>query len=170
MYLIKKDINNEETEIDISFEKVVDDLLMITISNQAQNHEILSYWRLTKLVGIPPLEIGINCNNGFFVSVTFYVDASLIKKPENIDVFSDKGNISVDTGIFTRINDYVDVDQAYEINILKNKLICSFVKSNEFKQSYQNGNFEIYVDSKNQIVGFSIRDLSKEEIEMINSL
>ena len=63
MYLKQIGIG-KESKTNIAFEKVVDDLLMISIINDFQNDEILSYWRLTKVTGIPPLEIGINCKIG----------------------------------------------------------------------------------------------------------
>lgn len=170
MFLTKKNVISKESKIDVSFEKVVDDLLMISISNQTINQGVLSYWRLTKVAGIPPLEIGINCDNGIFASATFFIDASHIKKSENINVISDTGNILVDTGIFTGVNDYVDVDKAYEINIFEDKLICGFMKETEFKKSYRNDRLEIFVDCRNQIVGFSICELLVEEKNMINSL
>ena len=52
MYLIKKNMNSEETKVDVIFEKVVDDLLLISITNSIRNDGILSYWRLIKVIGI----------------------------------------------------------------------------------------------------------------------
>jgi len=34
MYLIKRDLNSKETMVNVTFEKVVDDLLMISLTNQ----------------------------------------------------------------------------------------------------------------------------------------
>ena len=170
MFLSKKNVISEESKIYVSFEKVVDDLLMITISNQTLNRGLLSYWRLTKVVGMPPLEIGIDCNNGTFASATFFVDVSYIKNSENVNVISYRGNVLVDTEIFSRVNDYVDVDQTYEINIFEDKLICAFIKCNEFKKSYINDRLEVFVDCQDQIVGFSICKLSVEEKNMVKSL
>lgn len=170
MFLTKKNIVCKESKLNVSFEKVADDLLMISISNEILNKGILSYWRLTKVVGIPPLEIGIDCNNGIVASVTFFVDTSYINNSINVNMISERGNLLVDTDIFTRINDYVDVDQAYEINISEDKLICAFMKESEFKKSYKNDRLEIFTNSQNQIIGFSICDLTIEEKEMMNSL
>ncbi|EBF5143665.1 hypothetical protein FH003_14545, partial [Listeria monocytogenes] len=45
----------------ITIEKVVDDLLMVDIKIDInKNKDYYNYWRLTKIVGIPPLEIGID--------------------------------------------------------------------------------------------------------------
>lgn len=170
MFLTKKNIICKESKLKVSFERVDDDLLMISISNETPNQGILSYWRLTKVVGIPPLEIGIDCNNGNVASITFFVDTSYIKKGKTINTISEWGNILVDTDIFTRVNDYVDVDQAYEVNISENKLICAFMKECEFKELYRNDRLEIFCDCKNQIIGFSICDLTVEEKEMMNIL
>lgn len=170
MYLIKKNMNSEETKVDVIFEKVVDDLLLISITNSIRNDGILSYWRLIKVIGIPPLEIGIDCKSGGVVSITFYIDVSYIKEQESLNVHTGKGNILVDTNIFTNVNDYIDIDQGYKVGIQANKLICLFEGVDEFKQSYRNERFEIYLDSKDQIVGFGLCDLTEEEIETINSL
>lgn len=170
MYLVKKNINSEEKKVDVIFEKVVDDLLVISITNSIQNDGILSYWRLIKVIGIPPLEIGIDCKSGGVVSITFYMDGSYIKEQESLNVHTSKGNVLVDTNIFQKVNDYIDINQGYKVDIQANKLICVFEGVDEFKQSYRNERFEIYLDSRDQIVGFALCDLSEEEIGTINSL
>lgn len=170
MFLTKKNIICKESNLKVPFEKVDDDLLMISISNETPNQGILSYWRLTKVVGIPPLEIGIDCNKGNVASITFFVDTPYIKKSKNINTISEWGNLLVDTNIFTRVNDYVDVDQAYEVNISEDKLICAFMKESEFKKSYRNDRLEIFSDYQNHIIGFSICDLTVEEKKMMKSL
>lgn len=170
MYLVKKNINSEETKVEVIFEKVVDDLLVISITNSIQNDGILSYWRLIKVIGIPPLEIGIDCKSGGVVSITFYMDVSYIKEQESLNVHTGKGNILVDTNIFQKVNDYIDINQGYNVDIQANKLICVFEGVDEFKQSYRNERFEIYLNSRDQIVGFALYDLTEEEIGTINSL
>lgn len=170
MYLIRKNVDSKETKMNICFDKVADDLLMISITNQMLYDGILSYWRLTKVKEMPPLEIGIECKNGCIISTTFFMDMSCIKKQESFDIHKNKGNVLVDTTIFTKVNDFVDVFQGYEIDIQKGKLICIFGEGDEFIQSYQNDRFEIYVDSLNQVIGFALCDLSEEEINTINSL
>ena len=170
MYLIKKSIDSKKTKMDIYFEKVADDLLMISITNQMQYDGILSYWRLTKVTQMPPLEIGIECKNGCVISTTFFMDMSCVKKQESIDIHRNKGNVLVDTTMFTKVNDFVDVYQGYEIDIQDDKLICMFGKVDELIQAYRNDRFEIYVDSSNQIIGFAVCDLGEAEIDIINSL
>lgn len=170
MYLIKNDLVSYETKIKISFEIVCDDLLMINISNYIQSHGILSYWRLTKVIGIPPLEIGIDCQEGFISSITFFVDGYSVSMSEEITPSSIKGNIKVDTSIFTKTNDYIDIEQPYEISINDRNLICAFENKNKFNKAFRNDRLEIFVDCNNQIVGFSICDLSEAEKKMINNV
>ena len=79
-------------------------------------------------------------------------------------------NVLVDTTIFTKVNDFVDVFQGYEIDIQGDKLICMFGKADEPIQSYRNDRFEIYLDSSNKVIGFAVCDLAEEEIDIINSL
>lgn len=170
MYLNKKSVDSKKTEMDIHFEKVADDLLMISITNQMHYEGILSYWRLTKVTNNPPLEIGIECRYGRVISITLFADVSYVKRQKTIDTHKNMGNVLIDTAIFTKINDYVDVFQGYEIDIQENELICMFGKVNGVVQSYRNDRLEIYVDCLNQVIGFAVCDLSEEEISKINSL
>ena len=171
MLLIKKEVINRKTKVDISFEKVASDLLMVSLTNQMENQGIPSYWRLTKTIGIPPLEIGINCQYGFIISVTFFADGLKIAETEDITCSMEEGNILVDTSIFAKDNDYYDVNQSYDIKICKNKLICSFIKVKEQDIiAYRNDKIEIYVDSNNYIVGFSICELSEDEKRLLTSI
>ena len=120
MLLIKKRVVSSPIKINILFEKVADDLLMISLVN-SDYKGIPSYWRLTNVVGIPPLEIGIDCQDGFISNVTFYVDGLAIKMGEEINIPPLYGNVIVDTSIFTKINDYIDVNQTYDIYYYGNK-------------------------------------------------
>lgn len=169
MLLIKKGLVTSQIKINIIFEKVGDDLLMISLVNP-EFKGIPSYWRLTNVVGIPPLELGIDCQDGFISNATFYVDGLAIKNGEDINIPPLYGDIIVDTNIFTKVNDYIDVNQTYDIYCYENKLICSFEKTKEIVNSFRNDRVEIFVDSKDQIIGFSICDLSIEEKNLINSI
>ena len=169
MLLIKKGIVTSPKKINITFEKVEDNLMMISLVNP-EFKGIPSYWRLTNVIGIPPLELGIDCKNGFISNVTFYVDGLVIKNREDINIPQLDGNIIVDTSIFTKVNDYIDVNKTYDIFYSENKLICSFEKINEIVNAYRNDRVEIFVDCNNRIIGFSICDLSKKEKNLINSI
>lgn len=169
MLLIKKGVDSSQIKINVIFEKVADDLLMISLVN-SDYKGIPSYWRLTNVVGIPPLEIGIDCQDGFISNVTFYVDGLAIKMGEEINISPLYGNVIVDTSIFTKINDYIDVNQTYDIYYYGNKLICFFENSKENVKSFRNDRVAIYIDCNDQIIGFSICDLSEDEKDLINSV
>ncbi|WP_026518548.1 hypothetical protein [Butyrivibrio sp. MC2021] len=169
MLLIKKDLVTSKIKFNIVFEKVAEDLLMISLVNP-EFKGIPSHWRLTNVVGIPPLELGIDCQDGFISDATFFVDGLTIKKGEDISIPSLDGNIIVDTSIFTKVNDYIDVNQSYDIYYCENKLICSFDETKEIVNSFRNDRVEIFVDSNDQIIGFSICDLSIDEKNLINSI
>lgn len=167
MLLTKKEISNIRSKMNVIFEKVADDLLMVSLTNQIESQKAPSYWRLTKTVGIPPLEIGVDCQNGFISCITFYVDGLAISDIEDVSDSMLEGNVLVDTNIFTKDNDYYDVNQSYDINICKDKLICSFVKTKEKITAYRNDRVDIFVDSNNRIVGISVCDLLEAEKDLI---
>lgn len=169
MYLNQIGIG-KEAKIKITFEKVVDDLLMISIINGFQNDEILCYWRLTKVAGIPPLEIGINCKSNYLASITFYIDSTYKAEHDSDNIVVQRGNVLVDTSIFTHTNEYFDICQSYSVQLKNDVLHCLFENATCFKYSYKTDKLEIFVDSEKRIVGFAICDLSSEQIDMIKSL
>lgn len=169
MLLEKQGLLNTKLKINISIEKEADDLLMINIVNQKQL-EIPSYWRLTDVVGIPPLEIGIDCQKGFISTITVFVDGFAVKKLGNINASIFEGAVLVNTDIFKRTNDYIDVNQSYDIYYGKSKLICSFAKINDFVQGFKMDRVVVFTNDENQIAGFSICDLSENEKNLIKSI
>lgn len=170
MLLTKKGISIIKTAMNVCFEKVSDDLLMISLTNQIESHGIPSYWRLTKTDGIPPLAIGIDCQQGFISNITFFVDGLAISETEDVTASMLDGNVMVDTSIFTRINDFHDVNQSYDVGVCNNKVVCSFETLKGGTISYRNDRVEIYVDSNNCVVGFSVCDLSEGEKCLIKSI
>lgn len=159
----------QESKVSVDFEKVVEDLLMISLVNDSDN-EVLSYWRLTEVAGIPPLEIGINCKNNSVASITFYIDSTYMVEHDCVNIVAERGNVLVDSKIFTHTNEYVDVHKGYSVQIQNNNLICFFEDGTEFKHSYKTDKFEVFLDEEKRIVGFSICDLSSRQINMIESL
>ncbi|MGX7418172.1 hypothetical protein ACWOFR_05140 [Carnobacterium gallinarum] len=173
MYLIKLSDKNIETQNEIKLEKVVDDLLLVSIKMDISNtKDFYDYWRLTKTSGIPPLEIGIDSTDGTIQSIVFYVDSTCFK-----DSFKDNikkqeisnGIVEVDTSIFKKSNDYVDVNESYSVFVENNTLICEFESDFSPNKVYKNNRMEIYLRD-NQIIGFAICDLEDSEIEEIKSL
>ena len=105
MYLTKIAETNKENNVKIKFEKVVDDLLMISIERNEENKKgILNYWRLTKIKGIPPLKIGISDVDGLIYSIVFYIDSDSFQT-DNRDHCIDsrkQGCVVIDTSIFRK--------------------------------------------------------------------
>lgn len=165
-----KKVVGEEVSVKVIFEKVVEDLLMVSLTTQPQPHGILSYWRLVKVSGIPPLEIGVNCENQSLASITFYVDSTYIKQCELAKMDTKRGTILVDVSIFSKTNDYIDVAENYTVCIKDDKLICLFEKGNMIHQSYRTDRLEVYLDIMHHVVGFAICDLSVQERNMLESL
>jgi hypothetical protein len=170
MYLIKKDINDLNTEIEVTFEKVVEDLLMVTVKNNLDSENILSYWRLTQVQGIPPLELGIDCEKELVSSVVFYIDTTYFKVIDIKDFKMSLGNVVLDSNIFNKRNDYIDIDDGYSVAISDDRLICQFNFSKSFNEAYKNGRFEIYLNEDQQVCGFSISNLLEDEINQIKSI
>lgn len=170
MLLVKKEVSNTRAAVIVNFEMIADDLLMVSITNQIVSQRVPSYWRLTKTNGIPPLEIGIDCQQGMISNITLFIDGTSISEINGGDRPMIEGNIIVDTSIFTKENDYYDVDKSYNISICNDRLICSFEAINENTIVFRNDRIGIFVDSNNCIIGFSVCDLSEAEKNMIHSI
>jgi hypothetical protein len=169
MYLTKTGVLDSKLIIDISFEQVADDLLLVRIVNRAQQG-IPSYWRLTNAVDIPPLELGVDCQEGYISDITVFVDGLDIKDGEKINTPLPKlfGNVLVDTSIFKKVFDIVDVNDTFDVYIYKDKLICLFEKTKEITETVKVDRVEMYIDCSEQIVGFAICDLTETEIYLLN--
>lgn len=167
MYLTQAS-TKKEMEIEISFEKVADDLLMVSAINQEEMDSILSYWRLIGAMDdIPPLELGINCKRGSLASITFFVDSIYMPKDNCYDINMQKGSVVLNSNIFTKTNGYVDVEKKYNFYMAGDKLICYFGEGHMFEKGYRSDRLEVYMDFNKNLVGFAICDLHIEEKNMI---
>ena len=168
--LLVKDIKQKYNEFDILFEKIGDGLILISVINSSHECKIPCYWRLTKVCDIPPLEVGIDSQNGLLVSITAFITEIIEPKlcvPLDI---SQNRDVIVDKSVFTKVYDFIDVQQGYSITKHGGNLVCLFEDEQEPTKAYRNGRFELLIDNCNQIVGFSICDLTEDEIMMIDSL
>lgn len=80
------------------------------------------------------------------------------------------GNVVLDSNIFNKRNDYVDIDDGYSVALSDDRLICQFNFSKSFNEAYKNGRFEIYLNEDQQVYGFSISNLLEDEINQIKSI
>lgn len=148
--------------MNIMFETVTNDLLMVSV---VYNDHIGTpcYWRLTGMNGIPPLEVGIDYKKGFIQSVTFFVDGFKVKRRECVNCLQLEGDILVDTSIFTKASDYVDINQIYDVYYNDNQLMCFFKDKNEIVSVVINDRVGFLVDCDYHIMGFFINNLSENE-------
>ena len=83
---------------------------------------------------------------------------------------SQNGDVIVDTSVFTNFNDHINVLHGYSVFIHEGHLIFCFGDNPKPAKTYRNGRLELLIDNCNQIVGFSICDLTEDEIMMLNSI
>ena len=172
MYLTKIAEINEEKNVKIDFEKVVDDLLMISIGINEENEKgVLNYWRLTKAKGIPPLEMGVSNIDGLIYSIVFYVDSDFFQAESIYDYtdFEKQGCVVIDTSIFKKNNDYIDIQKSYKLFLDNDRLLCGFDEETRPDQIVKNNRLGIWLVN-NQIIGFEINNLSQSEILAIKSV
>ncbi|EQB1801262.1 hypothetical protein ACYCYS_002232 [Listeria monocytogenes] len=155
--MLLKKINSENINVksEVHMEKVVDDLLMISVKMDIKNNKsYYDYWRLTRTMGIPPLEIGIDKTDGSIQTIVFYVASDFFKKMD----FS-----------LTKENDYVDIDSNYFVFLDSDELVCSFEGDFAPDSSYNINRIRVFL-KLNEVIGFSIKDLTSIEIEELKSL
>ncbi|HAK1623368.1 TPA: hypothetical protein H1053_002826, partial [Listeria monocytogenes] len=101
--MLLKKINSENINVksEVHMEKVVDDLLMISVKMDIKNNKsYYDYWRLTRTMGIPPLEIGIDKTDGSIQTIVFYATSDFFKKMDFSLTKENEGLIMVDSSIF----------------------------------------------------------------------
>jgi len=171
MCLLSSQIKTDETITNIEFESVANDLLMISVDYDTNDSSrIFSYWRLLGNSASPPLEIGINTDKKTIKSITFFADTDCFKEA-NLELLNIlNGNVTVDTDIFKKENDYVDTEGEYFITISCNNLICVFGLENHIKQAVGNNRIKFLINNNNELCGFEICDLNENEIKAIKSI
>jgi len=171
MYLLKNKIEKYETITQIQFEKVVDDLLMISINYDINDTSCLfSYWRLLGTVANPPLEVSINTDRKTIKNITFFVDADCFQKENSGDIEGTYGNILVDTTVFKTENDYIDTVGKYFISLSNNRLICTFDSNSNIKEKIGNNHVKFLINHNDKICGFEIYNLNEHQIKDIKSV
>ena len=171
MFLTKVGKDNDITQTHISFELMADDYLLVSVDNSVNDlRGFFSYWRILMKGGNPPLEVGINNETGLIKNVTFFVDPNCFENFRFTVGDTSVGNILVDTSMFTKPYDFVDIIGGYSVSQVDNSFICKFSKDQSVKESIVNGRIEFFINDENQLVGFAINNLTESELKIITGL
>ena len=167
-----KDTKQINTEFDISFSNCVDELSVHVTSVEylRQRCETSCTWYLTKGCGLPPVVVEVDCQNGLIVRMNASKTRNMIPMPFVHPGISQNRDVIVDKSVFPKINCCICVVQGYSMFKHEGNLVCLFEDEQEPTKAYRNGRFELLIDNCNQIVGFSICDLTEDEIMMIDRL
>ncbi|MBC2062849.1 hypothetical protein IBB80_04240 [Listeria marthii] len=169
MFLKMTKIKEQVVENQIIMEKVVDDLLMIEIKVDInKSKDYYNYWRLTKTVEIPPLEIGID-EDGSIQTIVFYIDETHFSEIKYTEPKNEYGLLEVDTASFKKKNDFIDIDEEYYIFLNGKELICYFEKEFIPDSCYVIDRIKFYMKA-DELIGFSINDLSETEFAILSSI
>ncbi len=165
-----KDLKRIKNKFDISFDSYAGGLIGISVVNSSHKCEAPCRWYLTKGCGMRPVVVVVDIHNGLIVSVTaFITKIKMLKSFEFLDA-SQSRDVIVDRSVFTTVNDCIIVVKGYNMFKHEGNLVCLFEDEQEPTKAYRNGRFELLIDNCNQIVGFSICDLTEDEIMMIDRL
>ena len=167
-----KDAKQINTEFDISFSNCVDELSVHVTSVEylRQGCETSCTWYLTKGCGLPPVVVEVDCKSGLIVEMNAAKTKSMTPMSFVPPVISQNRDVIVDRSVFTKVNDCICVVKGYNMFKYEGNLVCLFEDEQEPTKAYRNGRFELLIDNCNQIVGFSICDLTEDEIMMIDKL
>ena len=165
-----KNLNRTKNKFDISFIKYSDNLIWLSVENTSYKCDAPFYWHITKGCGMPILTIDVDSHNGRIVSISAFKTKSMTPMHFVPPVISQNIDVIVDMGVFEGVNGCIDGLKGYSMFKHEGNLVCLFEDEQEPVKSYRNGRFELLIDNCNQIVGFSICDLTEEEITMLNSL
>ncbi len=163
-------INQTKNKFDISFFKYSNGLIGLSVKDSSCKLDSPYYWHITKGCGMPLLTVDIDNHNGQLVSITAYKTKRMTPMPFVPPVISQNRDVIVDRSVFERVNGCIDGLKGYSMFKHEGNLVCLFEDEQEPVKSYRNGRFELLIDNCNQIVGFSICDLTEDEIMMIDSL
>ncbi len=169
MFLQKVYEISSNTSVSVEFEILAEDLLMVTVLNDADNtaNEI-NCWRL-KGGSQNSLEIEIDSEKKTISTVTLFIEKGALKPGRILEGIETKGNIVIDTKIFKE-SDYIDVDGAYVVSVYNKKLTCVFNNCGRVHERFTNGRIEYYMTYSDELCGFSVCDLNDEELNKLKSM
>lgn len=176
MYLTATGVCIQEMDVEVEFEKIGESFLLLSVDydsdsrNSVERSEVPSYWRLVIGRNIPPLEIGINTETKRISRMAFFTDRCEFSKIETPYAEKYQGEVVVDTSIFRRSHDFVDVNGDYSVTLCNGQLICLFDNFNGSSGIVEGKKLGFLIDKRNSLCGFVIKDLSREEIRLLESL
>ena len=119
---------------------------------------------------MPPLEMGVDYENGDLANITFFADPSCIKDEKVLHTDCYQGNLIISTNIFQKVNDYVDINETYEVYIQDKKCVCMFKTMEKLAKIYRNGRLEVYLNNQNMVIGIGISNLSDTELQLFRDV
>ena len=176
MYLTATGVFFREMDVEIKFEKIGESFLLVSVDYNSDSRESVerseapSYWRLVVGRNIPPLEIGINTETKKISRMAFFADRCEFSEIETPYTSKCQGEVVVDTDIFKRRYDFVDVNGDYSVTLCNGRLICLFDRFSESLGIVEGKRLGFLIDKRYSLCGFVIKDLSEEEIRLLESL
>ena len=171
MLLSRIGVVNNTTNTHIKFEPMASDYFFLSVNNDVNdNRDFYSYWRILGNGVNPPLEVGINNATGTIKQITLFVDADCFGRFQFNRKDVSTGNIIVDSSIFTKFHDFVDIDGDYSVSLAGKTFVCKFTDELSVNESIINERVEFIINSENLLVGFSIDNLTELEIDIISSI
>ncbi len=172
MYLQLKNFRDSTMSIVRNFELMGNKFLLMNlefdIPIDSKNFERAYYWRLDTQRDLPPMEIGIRKSTGFIKSITLFIsDKEFVSDDLNIPLIDKIGLPCFETKLFKDEQFYFDTIGEYNVYYESDKLICLF---DEMIPSYimvLNEYFSFILNQNNELVGFAINKLSKNEVEQL---
>lgn len=176
MYLTATGVCFQEMDVEVKFEKIGESFLLVSVDydsdslESVEKSEVPSYWRLVVGRNIPPLEIGINTETKRISRMAFFADRCELSKIETPYVNGYQGEVVVDTDIFKRRYDFVDVIGDYSVTLCNGRLICLFDNYCASLGIVEGEKIGFIIDKRYSLCGFVIKDLSEQEIRLLESL
>lgn len=172
MYLQINKLSDDIISIQRNVESMGNRFLLINLDFEiqidSQTFEHSYYWRLDSQKDSPPLEIGINKSKGLAKSITFFISNDEFISDDLEVTFENKiGLPYFETNFFKEGQFYIDNIGEYRVYHKNNSLLCLF---NKMMSSYRislNEFFDFLLSKDNELMGFSINKLNKDELEQL---
>jgi hypothetical protein len=163
MFLQKVYGTSSNTNVSVEFEILAEDLLMVTVINDTDSAaRELNCWRLIE-GSQNSLEIEIDADKKIINTITLFIEKGALRPGRIIEGIESKGNIAINTKVFKE-NEYIDVNGAYAVSVYNKKLTCLFNNCTRVHERFVNGRIEYYMTYSDELCGFSICDLTDDEL------
>lgn len=156
------------------FEKVSENLILLNIilESDSLKWDSRPIHKRYDFGDFPPLDISFDSETGLLKEITIFINKIDISNHHNIgkiDLMNLGGYPSFTFDMLKKHEYYYDEVCQIEISLNKSTLLICILAEEAYKKIIVNEALNIFLNDRNEFIGFSLKDLSVNDIQLLQS-